>query len=114
MSIQRVQRFLLAEEIEVPERANREQVGISIKNGNFFWSEVGERGESEMQAVVKKEEEKKKKNRGCFGKRTDKVIPSEEEKGEPFLLSNINVSFDAGQLTAVVGHVGCGRNRRCF
>ena len=114
MSIQRVQRFLLAEEIEVPERANREQVGISIKNGNFFWSEVGERGESEMQAVVKKEEEKKK-NRGCFGKRTDKVIPSEEEKtSEPFLLSNINVSFDAGQLTAVVGHVGCGRHRRCF
>lgn len=104
MSVQRVQRFLLAEEIEVPERASREQVGISIQNGDFFWSE----------ASVKKEE-KKKRNRGCFGKKAKKVIPTEEEeKSEPFLLSGINISFDAGQLTAVVGHVGCGRNRVVF
>lgn len=102
--MQRVQRFLLAEEIEVPERASREQVGISIQNGDFFWSE----------ASVKKEE-KKKRNRGCFGKKAEKVIPAEEEeKAEPFLLSGINVSFDAGQLTAVVGHVGCGGNRAVF
>lgn len=62
-----------------------------------------------------KKEEKKKRNRGCFGKKAEKVIPTEEEeKSEPFLLSGINISFDAGQLTAVVGHVGCGGNRAVF
>lgn len=106
-----MQRFLLAEEIEIPDRTSREHVGISIQNGNFFWNEVRLEGVNEVQASMKKEEEKKKK-RGCFGKKTEKVIPAEEEeKTEPFLLSNINVSFNAGQLTAVVGHVGCGGGR---
>ena len=61
----------------MPERASREQVGISIQNGDFSWA-------------------------------------AEQDSGSPFLLSGINVSFDAGQLTAVVGHVGCGRNRVVF
>ena len=37
-----MQRFLLADEIVVPSRQNRGETGISISNGNFFWSEVGE------------------------------------------------------------------------
>ena len=61
----------------MPDRASREQVGISIQNGDFSWA-------------------------------------TEQDSSSPFLLSNINVSFDAGQLTAVVGHVGCGRNRAVF
>ena len=40
MSLQRIQRFLLAEEIEVPSRDNREQTGITLNNGNFIWEEV--------------------------------------------------------------------------
>ena len=59
----------------MPDRASREQVGVSIRDGDFSWA---------------------------------------AEKSEPFLLSGINVSIDAGQLTAVVGHVGCGRNRAGF
>ena len=79
-------------------------------------ADLQKREEQYEKAVMKSnKEEKKKRNRGCFGKKAEKVIPAEEEeKAEPFLLSGINVSFDAGQLTAVVGHVGCGGNRAVF
>ena len=29
---------------------------------------------------------------------------------EPFVLNHINLNSEKGQLTAVVGHVGCGMN----
>ena len=31
-----------------------------------------------------------------------------EEVYEPFVLNHINLNCEKGQLTAVVGHVGCG------
>lgn len=40
VSMDRVQRFLLAEEVEIPSRENRDSVGISVKEGNFVWTEV--------------------------------------------------------------------------
>ena len=40
MSLKRIQSFLLAEEIEKPSRANREQVGVTVSHGDFYWSEV--------------------------------------------------------------------------
>ena len=40
MSLQRIERFLLASEIEVPSRDNRQNIGIDIQNGHFFWHEV--------------------------------------------------------------------------
>ena len=33
-----------------------------------------------------------------------------EEVYEPFVLNHINLNCEKGQLTAVVGHVGCGMN----
>ena len=60
--------------------------------------------------------EQEKRNRGCFGKSTkrDVVIPEEEEHSEPFVLRDLNLSFNANQLTAVVGHVGCGAKSGLF
>lgn len=40
VSMDRVQRFLLAEEVEIPSRENRDSIGISVKEGNFVWTEV--------------------------------------------------------------------------
>lgn len=40
VSLDRVQRFLLAEEVEVPSRKNRDSVGITVKDGNFVWTQV--------------------------------------------------------------------------
>lgn len=40
VSLARVQGFLLAEEIEVPSRDNRESTGISLSNGHFLWKTV--------------------------------------------------------------------------
>ena len=33
-----------------------------------------------------------------------------EEQSQPFELTGINVSFESNQLSAVVGHVGCGKS----
>lgn len=67
---------------------------------------------------MKREQEKckEKRNRGCFGKskKSDVVIPEEEEHNEPFVLRDLNLSFNANQLTAVVGHVGCGTKSGLF
>ena len=40
VSLDRVQRFLLAEEVEIPSRDNRDSIGISVNNGAFLWTEV--------------------------------------------------------------------------
>lgn len=41
------------------------------------------------------------------------MIPEEkitEEEYEPFVLKNINLNCEKNQLTAIVGHVGCGKD----
>ena len=48
VSFRRIERFLLAEEIDKPTNKNRKKKGISISNGNFFWSEVGEEEKHEL------------------------------------------------------------------
>ena len=45
-----------------------------------------------------------------FGKKKEEIEEEEEmeEVYEPFVLNHINLNCEKGQLTAVVGHVGCG------
>ena len=40
VSMDRVQKFLLADEVEIPSRENRDSVGITVQDGCFVWSEV--------------------------------------------------------------------------
>ena len=55
--------------------------------------------------------QQEKKKKGCFGKKEEKQEEEEmEEVYEPFVLNHINLNCEKGQLTAVVGHVGCGMN----
>ena len=40
VSLKRVQKFLLADEVEIPSRENRDSIGITVQDGCFVWSEV--------------------------------------------------------------------------
>ena len=42
--------------------------------------------------------------------KTDQTPKDSAEASQPFELNGINVSFESNQLTAVVGHVGCGKS----
>ena len=59
---------------------------------------------------MKKQQKKPQQQKKCRGK---KVIPEEEiteEEYEPFVLKSINLNCEKNQLTAIVGHVGCGKD----
>ena len=42
--------------------------------------------------------------------KADQTPKDSVEASQPFELNGINVSFEGNQLTAVVGHVGCGKS----
>ena len=110
MSLQRIERFLLASEIEIPSRDNRSAIGIDLQNGHFFWNEVETWKPSHQQVEkdrVEEEKQFKQKNRAAVKPETPQ---DSAEQSQPFELTGINVSFESNQLSAIVGHVGCGKS----
>ena len=55
------------------------------------------------------EEEKKLKQKSGAAVKPETPQDSAEQS-QPFELTGINVSFESNQLSAIVGHVGCGKS----
>ena len=111
MSLARVQGFLLAEEIETPSRDNREKIGISISNGEFQWKVCVVR----VIHVQSLPPQVSPEMNCCCVSPPKQDVQSDaavdpNEQSLPFELTSINASFESGQLSAIVGHVGCGKS----
>ena len=123
VSIQRIETFLKAEEIQDTRKLQDQgdSVAVKILDGGFTWekspgnapSSQGKGGvgdapllKSEIKAAKKaaKEEKKAAKKSGGFGNPVEEENPS-----EPFKLQNINLTFKRDELVAVVGTVGSGK-----
>ena len=106
MSMRRVQSFLLAEEIEQPSHDNRESIGVSVVHGDFEWVEVVVCVVSDKQPSP--EDSASQSQSHCCGRA--QIVPSDPAPpSTPFSLHDITFSCDSGTLTAIIGHVGCGR-----
>ena len=112
MSLQRIERFLLASEIEIPSRDNRSAIGIDLQNGHFFWNEV-ETWKPSYQQVEKDrvEEEKqfKQKNRAAVKPETPR---DSAEQSQPFVnailgeMPRFDESTDLNSMVHIKGSIG--------
>ncbi|KAI5807531.1 P-loop containing nucleoside triphosphate hydrolase protein [Peziza echinospora] len=125
ISIQRIEAFLKAEEVEDDRAITQLQdpnAAIAVMNGDFTWEKSsGDKnaGAAANQPVLKadvkaaKQAEKVEKKRQKAERKADPNTPptekEEEEEEPPFHLNGINVSFGKSELVAVVGTVGSGK-----
>ena len=126
VSVQRIETFLKAEEIEDNRETQNMGDGIAVRilDGGFTWEKnpesapnsKGKTGageipvlKSEIKAAKKAaKEEKKAAKKGPGGAGT--LVEEEDEKpSEPFKLQKINLAFERDELVAVVGTVGSGK-----
>ncbi|KAF9112068.1 hypothetical protein BGX27_004016 [Mortierella sp. AM989] len=116
----RIQKFLLAEEIEgssselirnLPEDPS--VPAVEIKDAVFAWEQEGPEVETEKEKRTReKQETKKLKQAQKEALKAGKPVPEKEvpiEKDYGPTLTNINLTITRGDLTAVVGRVGQGK-----
>ncbi|KAF9434303.1 Multidrug resistance-associated protein 1 [Entomortierella beljakovae] len=121
IATKRIQKFLLAEEIE---GSNSEQIRtlpedqsvpiIEIKDAVFAWEQEGSVIETEKEIKAReKQEAKKQKQFEKDALKSGKPVSKEEkpaEKDYSPTLVDINLAVTRGQLAAVVGRVGQGKS----
>ena len=134
-SIERIQEFLLAEEVDDQVEWDKEnENAIVIKNADFTWERTptqdpdkvpgkGPRGKKELKAANKaaKEAEKKAKRESKLSSKrnsagtidangADSTDTLTEEQQEPFSVKGIDVTIGRNELVAVIGSVGSGKS----
>ncbi|KAF9200129.1 hypothetical protein BGZ49_009666 [Haplosporangium sp. Z 27] len=116
----RIQKFLLAEEIEgsgseLTRRLPEDPAApvVEIKDAVFAWEQEGPEIETEKEKLKREKlEAKKHKQAEKEALKAGKPVPKKEEPVEKDYsptLTNINLTINRGNLTAVVGRVGQGK-----
>eukprot|EP01132_Coremiostelium_polycephalum_P004289 gene4289-5364_t len=117
VSIGRIEKFLLNEELEKPKRTeggsyyfgkvdngfDKSNLAISFKDSSFKYVTVDDGGEDEEGKEKEKESMKEKLNEG-FDK-----MPADIEK-DPEILKNISLVFPKGSFTTIIGPVASGKS----
>ncbi|KAF8422979.1 P-loop containing nucleoside triphosphate hydrolase protein [Tirmania nivea] len=128
VSVQRIETFLKAEEVQDNREMQDMSDGIAVRilDGEFTWEKSPENApnskgtagasgvpllKSEIKAAKKAaKEEKKAAKKGPGGSGGPGTLVEEDEKSsEPFKLQNINLAFQQDELVAVVGAVASGK-----
>uniref|UniRef100_K3WIN5 Uncharacterized protein n=1 Tax=Globisporangium ultimum (strain ATCC 200006 / CBS 805.95 / DAOM BR144) TaxID=431595 RepID=K3WIN5_GLOUD len=98
-SMQRISKFLAADEIEInlnqDVRFHDDSAVIEIRDGDFSWGKAAD----SISKFIEAEE----------AQQGNEKSTSTEDSQQHLILSNINLSIPAGSLTIVVGAVGSGK-----
>ncbi|KAG2375146.1 hypothetical protein C9374_010150 [Naegleria lovaniensis] len=128
VSLNRIQKYLLAEEIEEVESSNDFEFPIVVENGTFIWKGSNNSSETTSNVDAKKNDklESKTKQESIYYSKmeNDSVsidMPTKKDKEgiksnndmtqkTNFSLSNINLKVKKGDLVLIVGSVGHGKS----
>lgn len=95
VSIQRIQRFLLLDEINQNLVVKNNDVAVKINDGNFFHGEPNEK----LKLQLKDEEQNQEEEKHAENTLDDIVV-----------LRNIDITIQKGSFVCIIGEVGCGKS----
>jgi ATP-binding cassette subfamily C (CFTR/MRP) protein 1 len=118
VAVNRISRFLTAEELPDPYLIDKSHKAAVIVDGDFTWEKAEVSLVDQGADKGKKKQAKKEK----IGKKGKTILPttaaekSESPPGEelkdddnPFELKNLKINIRKGSFVAIVGHVGSGK-----